>query len=158
MWHTTAILATAVESVTLSSRIRRGEAKFAAMGDLEEVLNLNGRQRIARLQFGIPERSSVESRNMASGHIEHGKRTTDRKVNPGSVWDSLGRDGYESRACDLDMDLLPGLAPVATAGPRGSAGGVTTFGRVWTFRGRDFTKEIASEDDQRGMGNSARFV
>jgi hypothetical protein len=159
MWHTTAILATAVESVTLPSRIRRGEAGFASLGDLEEILNLNGRQQIARLQFSIPERSRTGSRGMASSYGEHRERMADRIVNPDSVRDSPGRDGYGGRhPCNVDIDLLPELAPVAIAGSRRPASGVTTFGRVWTFRGRDFIREVTPEDGHRGMSNSERFV
>ena len=52
-WHSSALLATALESITLPSRVRQDMQKRGRLGDFETLLNTNGNQRIGQLQCSI---------------------------------------------------------------------------------------------------------
>ena len=50
-WHNSALLATAIESSTLTSRLKQDQRVF--LGDIENEINTNGAQRIAQLRFEL---------------------------------------------------------------------------------------------------------
>lgn len=57
-WHTSALLATAIESATLPSRLKDG-ANRDTLGGIAELLNLHGKQTVANLQMSFSDASEV---------------------------------------------------------------------------------------------------
>ncbi|MCJ1471228.1 mtDNA inheritance, partitioning of the mitochondrial organelle [Pseudocyphellaria aurata] len=55
LWHTSALLSTALESMTLPSRLRPGGGTRGRLDDMAAALNVNGRQRIANVQMSITD-------------------------------------------------------------------------------------------------------
>ena len=55
LWHTSALLSMAWESVTLPSRLRPDHAKRGVMDDMVAALNVSGSQRMASLQCSLLE-------------------------------------------------------------------------------------------------------
>ena len=60
-WHTSALLSTAIETMTLPSRLRPGERKGGNLIQMEAALNVNGNQRVAKLQCSIPDDEDTKS-------------------------------------------------------------------------------------------------
>jgi hypothetical protein len=95
-WHTSALLASAIESVTLPSRLRNGLNRdtFAGMAGL---LNQMGKQRIAGLQMSVAKR-------------ETGPASGDSRVRQANNVDVVMEDYDEdenSKNLRLDLDFSP---------------------------------------------------
>jgi hypothetical protein len=58
-WTSSALIATAIETVTLPSRLRDSGGRQASLSLLEDMLNTNGRQNIFELAAGVRENGSA---------------------------------------------------------------------------------------------------
>jgi hypothetical protein len=54
-WHVGALQAVALESITMSSRLRSSNARRGTLQDLEETFNSTGKRRIAKLELSIAD-------------------------------------------------------------------------------------------------------
>lgn len=64
LWHTSALLSTAMETATIASRLNSqvgGSSPQASLGDLVSGLNLQGKQTMSRLQLSVTAPKSVSS-------------------------------------------------------------------------------------------------
>ena len=84
----------------MPSRLRPGEGKRGLLDDMEAALNVNGNQRIASLQFSIPDATTSDSQ---SANLSVADR--DRRV-PGSNTSELhGEDSAREANARFDMDF-----------------------------------------------------
>ena len=98
-WHSSALLSTAVETMTLPSRLKANAQKRGLLSDLEAALNINGNQRIAQLQCSILDSKTEIPR----GSIVHGEQ--DDRVSSASKRTVLERESLEADTVNLDMSL-----------------------------------------------------
>ncbi|KZF24059.1 tubulin nucleotide-binding domain-like protein [Xylona heveae TC161] len=140
-WHTSALLCTALESMTIPSRLRNG--KLETFSQIEGPLNVNGNQRIANLRFSVddPKKLDAHDTSLGSGIAARGEGRT---VNPtGNTSDSEEEDAGAIK--DLDIDLLPwAAAPVSRTRRRTKR---HVFGRVEVSRGESGDSESSLERD-----------
>jgi hypothetical protein len=60
-------MATAIETITLPSRLRDSGGRQASLSLLEDMLNTNGRQNVFELTAGVPWRTSSARENGSAG-------------------------------------------------------------------------------------------
>ena len=132
-WHTSALLATAVESVTLPCRLRGDGRKRTTFDDFEVALNTNGNQRIARLTFSVLNPLILEDKLRQDRQIS---RRDPRVGNSQNTYALTGEDDEEEADLadtGLDVDLLPGEFYNSYWKQSGKAAHV--FGAVDSLRG-----------------------
>jgi hypothetical protein len=71
-WTSSALIATAIETVTLPSRLRDSGGRQASLSLLEDMLNTNGRQNVFELAAGVPWRTSSAQENDSAGQARPG--------------------------------------------------------------------------------------
>ncbi|KAK4218054.1 dml-1 [Rhypophila decipiens] len=94
-WHTSALLASAVETITLPSRLK-DVANRATLGTIADMLNTMGRQSIAGLQMSfdaVPQEGEPNS--------------SEKKPHPSHVFDQQREDGNDIEQIKLDLDFSP---------------------------------------------------
>ena len=128
-WHTSALLSTVWESVTLPSRLRADHGRRGLLDDLSATLNINGNLRIATVQMSIPDAIPVTA--MKSRGRWGDDRMSDRQ------WDK------SDHRLVLDMDFDHGETPTPTPNGKGKKRD-HVFGQVETVRGNS---QEENEDD-----------
>ena len=101
-WHISALLSTALESMTLPSRLRPDQQKRGLLGDIEAALNVNGNQSIAQLQCTILA-PDTEVPTPVNGYGKHDDRAPSNTVH--AMVEEGDGDMITSR---LDMSLSTG--------------------------------------------------
>jgi len=101
-WHSSALLATAVESMTLPSRLRPDTQKRGLLGDVEAALNVNGNQRIAQLQCSIMGTKTSGSR------LLNARAQNDDRVPSDANATMVEEDGLEAATVSLDINMSGG--------------------------------------------------
>ncbi|KAL6720409.1 lumenal Hsp70 protein [Lecanora helva] len=137
-WHTSALLAMALESVTLPSRLRAGLHQRGRLGDLEGALNVNGNQRIAQLQCSIMD---TETQLSQSPGLDE-KR--DHRVPLSSVPLTAEDEQREDDSIGFDMELSGNgqRTSLSSSQPH-------VFGAIEQIRGsRDAEVNLRSGDDR----------
>ncbi|KAI9721223.1 MAG: hypothetical protein M1812_002384 [Candelaria pacifica] len=125
-WHISALQATALESITLSSRLRALDGKRGTFQKLEDVLNANGSQRIAKLELSVTAPTSLhfQGSSMASEDARVKQDFADTRE------DAV----HSANVCltTLDIDLFPGNQQNHNKRVRETR---QTFGRAEVLRG-----------------------
>lgn len=144
-WHTSALQAAIVESLTLPTRLRKQEAGRATFDQLETTLSNEGNRRVAAA--GLSASESVEQATQVNGH-----------------WDIRMTNGHADDAEDAPDDALPKLdveffpdVTATTNGGRRPGKRTHTFSNVTTVRGHaagtnDSDDMDALLRDRRGEG------
>lgn len=123
-WQTSALQATAVETMTLATRLRSAQHARATFNNMESVLNGNGMRRIAACSLSVDDVANLEKQNQPNGH--HDPRMT----NGVSEHD----DDDDSDDDKHDIDMFPEMSPGTTSG-RQSRGRVHLFSKIGSLRG-----------------------
>ena len=142
-WHTGALLSMALESMTLPSRMRRIENQGATLADLEAILNSNGNQKIAQLQYSIKNPSEL-----SSDHSKSADKNDDPRISRMNTREPLlNQDESSDLTTRNDMDFF-GSEPHPSTSYRESKT-ARVFGRVESLRGalqqKDVTRETEDE-------------
>ena len=128
-WHISALLSTALESMTLPSRLRPDQQRRGLLGDIEAGLNVNGNQSIAQLQCTILA-PATEAAGPVNGYGRHDDRA------PSNIVHAINGEGDgDMITSQLDMNL--------STGDRGSSSYASqhdtsehVFGAVENMRGK----------------------
>ena len=128
-WHVSALLASAVESITLPSRLKLSHSSRETLTLLANSLNVNGNQTIAKIQMSIGEKTAING-----SHAENGVtgKNDSRMSNDNNLKDDSYVNG-DDEANPLDMDFFPTETGEQIRGPR-RAKKVHVFGRNEIFR------------------------
>lgn len=102
LWQTSALLSTALESMTLPSRLRPGGGQRGRLDDMEATLNVNGSQRIADIQMSITDPSVPEHKQLA------GMKAHDGRMRGSNTDGQLSEDQMLADDASLDMDFFCG--------------------------------------------------
>ena len=105
-WQTSALLSTALESMTLPSRMKAGDHKSGTLDILEAALNVNGNQRIAQLQCTIVDSKGTEGQLSTQPSLQDSRMYHQNQDQP-----QLGEDSLHDATADsqpLDMNFFPG--------------------------------------------------
>ena len=141
-WHTSALLLTALETLTLPSRLRHINGNNATFNVMEAALNVNGNQRIANLQSSVVDPSVLKFEKSVSVKGSH-----DRRI-PGANTSEVKED-LKMTTTNLDMDFLNEGYSTSVTLPSHRRETAHTFGEVETLRG-EF--KVDGEDDKEDVG------
>lgn len=68
-WHVSGLLSTALESMSLASRLKPLNGRRETLHQLASALNINGGQRIAKLRMSIVENSTANGRSIKADRV-----------------------------------------------------------------------------------------
>src|SRR5258708_7067804 len=94
-WHVSGLLSTALESITLPSRLKPQNMSLQTLDEFANTLNINGRQNIAKLRMGL-DRNSYPNGHEQSGRFDIQAQKKDTRL------PSLETPLDESRIADED--------------------------------------------------------
>ena len=154
VWHTTAMLSTALETATLPSRLKGTEFNRGFLSAMEAALNINGNQRIAQMQCSV-----LEPKTITTPHTQ--TRGVGDPRAPSSIQRSMVEDDGDDPTIKLDVDLSGGdLVSSRTEGAHPSD---RAFGALDCLRGRPAAEPgmdegaMSEEDDLGDARKKARF-
>lgn len=149
-WHSSALLATALETMTLSSRLRPHAPKRGLLGDLEAALNVNGNQRMAELQCSVMEPEADLPQSLTP-HGQHDDRAP-------SSSNSLVVEDDQSEAICTSLDInLSGAAQRARSSIVQHRRDHHVFGAVEQGRGvKNTVDSQRTEDDEVSYAKKRR--
>ncbi|KAG9233992.1 tubulin domain-containing protein [Amylocarpus encephaloides] len=104
-WHVSALLAAAVESATLPSRLRSSNPCHENFSLLANSLNINGNQSIAKLQMSIDQGSVITNGHEDPANMNGATESCDSRVNPRNYEALSVNEGDQPRK--LDINLFP---------------------------------------------------
>jgi hypothetical protein len=122
-WHTSALQLLAIESITLPTRLRLGQAR-SSLADIETLLSNHGNRRIAQLNMTIKDPSEQLQNDANGSHANHHDSRMNGYTNGGS-----SSHDESSNTQDLDINMLPKTANLMT----GERGNITTTRRSHVF-------------------------
>ena len=149
-WHTSALLSTALETMTLPSRLKRTSNNQVTFDVMGAALNVNGSQRIANLQCSVVDPSALRIAKSRSV-----KGSYDRRIPAANAPKSLpNKENSQITTAKLDMDFFSGRQTnsVASLSRRATS---RTFGQVESLRG-DFTLSEEHNDQEAGLTRKRR--
>lgn len=151
-WHTSALLMTAVESMTLPCRLRGNNQNRTTFHDVDAVLNVNNNQRIAQLRLRVPDLEHIEAIHTQRGQSLQGDP---RVPTASNIHMLLGEDGLKKDSDstqETELDLLPGIAQDVRPYSRTPNKATHTFGQVDCLRGslENDAAPVSEEDDEYG--------
>lgn len=104
-WHVGALQAVALESMTISSRLRTAIGGRGTLQDLEATFNSTGKRRVAKLELSIADPDVLSEK--ASAQIAHAEKT-------GSTTSRQTSDGDE-QLTKFDIDIFTKDYRIATS-------------------------------------------
>ncbi|KAF2120000.1 tubulin domain-containing protein [Lophiotrema nucula] len=131
-WHVGALQAVAVESMTISSRLRSLDTTRGSLQNLEEIINSTGKRRIAKLEMSIADPDVLEEK--AEDRIAQAEKA-------GSTGSKRESDGDEELT-SFDIDVYTKDYRIGSAG---RARKEHIFGRAEASRGE---WDIAENDER----------
>jgi Tubulin domain len=161
LWHTEGLLSTALETMTLPSRLKAtNSVRSDTLDDIAAALNVNGNQRIAQLQMAIRD-PALHFDNKDSA--EYAKE--DFRIH-GRIGDTEDEDeDATAKPAVLDLDMSFAAVSSVSSARRQYVRKSHVFGQVETARGsvqvlRDEEAEQKSRQKQRFSGGPVlqRFV
>jgi hypothetical protein len=113
-WQTAALLTTAIESMTLPSRLRLIRGNHGSLEGMETVLNVNGDQKIFKLQSSILTRGQLnghatdEQHSMTMNGFQNGLhgQGSDHNLEEDAIEDSLNK-GYDLNFTPHSLETVP---------------------------------------------------
>ena len=141
-WHVSGLLSTALESMTLPSRLK---AKRESLDELANALNVNGNQNIAKLRMSIDQQSALNGIH-ESENVDTRGEGRDRRM-PSQV-ESAGDASIEEDLSVFDIDFFPAEAADQSRGRRRNIKKAHVFGQAETYRGDDENVDHANKVDE----------
>lgn len=123
-WHTSALQAAGIESLTLPTRLRRHQSAYASFDSLEATLNGDGKRRIAACYMSVSDAAVLEEQSVIDG-------SSDFRMTNGHSYDE---EDFEANEKKLDIDLFPDLTRNITSARQQSRQS-HTFSKVEALRG-----------------------
>jgi hypothetical protein len=139
-WHVSGLLSTALESMTLPSRLKVARE---TLDELASALNVNGNQNIAKLRMSIDQKAAL------NGHTRPGRlevRAQSRDMRIPSQERLAVITPHEAELTTYDMDFFPSEVE-QIRGRRNDKPHV--FGQTETYRGdEDLDHQELDEEDE----------
>ncbi|KAI9849176.1 MAG: mtDNA inheritance, partitioning of the mitochondrial organelle [Sclerophora amabilis] len=139
-WQSTSLISTAVESLTLPSRLKRANGTRPSLAEMGTALNFNGNQNIARLELSIvkPDAGGDAGSDSDGGALD--RRMAPKPAHTFASHGGEGEGEHESRHAnarltEFDMDLHPLIVDSKDDNQGSRQKKRRTFTRVEVFRG-----------------------
>ena len=114
IWHASALLSTAMETITLPSRLKAQNSVRQSLDDIAASLNVNGNQNIAKLRMSISPVSEVKDTSKAqnvlanaiNGHLDM-RLPSHGGLNTYASFEDHTKDDEKKDLEILDIDFFP---------------------------------------------------
>lgn len=157
-WHVSALISTALESMTLPSRLKSKNGTQETLDELAAALNVNGNQNIAKLQMSIGSTSRLAQQNDHgwSGMPATPGQNVDARMPSQERWGDNVEISDRAASSTLDMDFSSSNEPKPQWG-RSKAKILHVFGEVESFRGhKEELLDKNAEEDEHGIDGRER--
>jgi hypothetical protein len=147
-----ALLSTALESMTLPSRLRAKNGLRTTLDEIAGALNINGNQKVAKLQMSIGSKTKKSQlfQLLPNGQDRQGRLEVRGNSRDPRVPSTDGRGDVEAVEEDtpvnLDMDFFPSDEPSQSRGRRLTKK-IHIFGEAENLRGDDLLGSDVEADD-----------
>jgi hypothetical protein len=142
-WHVSGLLCTAMESMTLPSRLKLRDGVRETLDQLASALNVNGNQNIAKLRMSVDHKSvAVLNGHDRPGRLDVRAESRDMRI------PSRERSADEDDVATFDMDFFPTESTEPVRG-RQSIEKAHVFGQAENYRDdEDQVNDHANEEDE----------
>jgi hypothetical protein len=146
-WHVSGLLSTALESMTLPSRLKLQHESRKNLDQLASSLNINGNQNIAKLRMSIDQKSELSGHHKPGRLEVHAQSRDFRMPSQDRHIDELSQE-EEDDPTTLDMEFFPAETREISRGRR-SIKESHVFGQAVTYRAEENQndKKVATEDE-----------
>lgn len=148
-WHVSGLLSTALESMTLPSRLR---AKRETLDELASALNVNGNQNMAKLRMSIDQNTALNGHSRP-GRLEVRAQSRDMRL-PSQERLAVGITSDEAELTSYDMEFFP-TELEQTRGRRNTKK-PHVFGQSETYRGDENLEHEQSNEEDEGQERARR--
>ncbi|KUJ21027.1 tubulin nucleotide-binding domain-like protein [Mollisia scopiformis] len=105
-WHVSALLATALESMTLPSRLKAQGRSRETIDQLINALNVNGNQNIAKLRMSTDQKEALNG-NSRPGRLDVPTQDRDTRMPSQDRHSEEVHEDKEDEVSTFDMDFFP---------------------------------------------------
>ena len=142
-WHISGLFSTALESMTLPSRLKQHDGSRVTMDHLINALNVNGNQNIAKLRMSIDQEKAPNGRHVPGGPET---QTTDSRVPSHERTTDFSETTEDNEPDTFDMEFFPTEAGEQRGG-RPSHKKLHVFGQAESHRSEGEVAMVEQEDD-----------
>lgn len=143
-WHTSAMQATALETMTLPSRLKAVNGQRRTLDEMEAALSNDGNRRIAKLGYSVADPKTLEDRMINQTPQPHDPRTNE--------YSQSDEEEDTKDLEELDIDLTAGSGTVANN--RAARRREHIFACIQSLRGAWNAPE---ETEEATLRNQSRF-
>jgi hypothetical protein len=145
-WHVSGLLSTALESMTLPSRLKLWNGSRETLDQLVNALNINGNQNIAKLRMSIDQKTALNG-HLRPGRLEVQTQSRDMRV-PSQERNDEGSSPEDGReVTTFDMEFFPSETGEQTRGRRNFKQ-AHVFGQAESYRAEDTKSTKMNEEDE----------
>jgi hypothetical protein len=105
-WHMSGLLSTAMESMSIPSRLKLHGSARQTFDQLSNALNVNGNQTIAKLRMSVDQQSSLNGNGQPAA-VEGGAQMSDSRIPFGNGHVDAGSNDEEEKPRTFDIDFFP---------------------------------------------------
>jgi hypothetical protein len=146
-WHVSALLSTAIETMTLPSRLKARDGSRETLDQLVYALNVNGNQNIAKLRMSIDQKTTLNGHSRP-GRLEVGSQSSDARMPSQDRRANESRDEEEDEVSTFDMDFFPSESIEQNRGRR-HLKKPHVFGQAESHRvSEEATRNEATDEDE----------
>jgi len=152
-WHVSGLLSTAMESMSLPSRLKIQDSARQTFDQLSNALNVNGHQTITKLRMSVDQKTSLNGHGQ-SAVVEEGAQIPDSRIPPGNGHAAASSNEEEEKPKIFDMDFFPTETGEQPRGHRTKKPHV--FGQTENFRSDHDLEETNIIGDDGGHERARR--
>lgn len=147
-WHVSGLLCTALESMTLPSRLKARNGIRETVDGIASALNINGNQNIAKLRMSVDKNSpSTQNGHHRPGALEARAQSRDMRIPSRERSPDAPQLSDDDDIATFDMDFFPTEEKEQIRGRQRSKK-THIFGQAETYRDDDQTSEQDNEEDE----------
>jgi hypothetical protein len=150
-WHVSGLHSTALESMTLPSRLK---ATRETLDQLGSALNVNGNQNIAKLRMSIDQKVALNGHHL-SGRLEVRAESRDMRVPSQERHNHTSDVPDENDLTTFDMDFFPTETGEQIRGRR-SVKKPHVFGQAENYRGDEIPEDEKTNEEDEGYERARR--
>ena len=157
-WHVSGLLCTAMESMTLSSRLKARNGTHEALDQIASVLSVNGNQNIAKLRMSVDQKSVAVLNGQGHdqpGRLEVRAQSRDMRIPSRERSTDAPHITDEDDVATFDMDFFP-MEAIEQVRGRQSVKKAHVFGQVENYRGEEDQKSEKANEEEEGRERARR--
>lgn len=145
-WHVSGLLSTALETMTLPSRLKVQGRSRETMDQLVNALNVNGNQNIAKLRMSIDQKEALNGHDRP-GRLDVPAQSRDTRMQSQDRRADEVQDIEEDELSTFDMDFFPPENLEQSRGRRNTKK-THVFGQAESLRSSDNAPANEATEDE----------